>query len=146
MMFNTLEKQIDAAVCEVFSDRSDAIGLLILHGMQYSAKVDLYKRLCDDLHHDAGKIPPKFVNLIEQLKEAARLRNLVVHADWNNTDAEGYTYTRMVLSNKGMKQEYAQLTGESLEKILEDFELIGNQLDEYKDEREKFLWGDQQPD
>lgn len=36
-----------------------------------------------------------YEKLIRDLNEAGRLRNLVVHADWENTDKDGYTSIKL---------------------------------------------------
>ena len=120
MYFNMLEKLIDSALCDAVSDRSDALGLLVIHGMQYGAKVDMFKRFCEDAHqHMPAGTPPEYKGIVEGLVEASRLRNLVVHADWFHTDAQGYTYARLKLTKKGMQQEYFQLSPDALEDIVE---------------------------
>ena len=50
MHFNSLEQSLDSIICENISDRTDSAGLLILHKMNYSTKVELLKRFSDDFH------------------------------------------------------------------------------------------------
>lgn len=35
MYFNGLEKSLDSIICEIFTDRSDSTGLIVLHKMAY---------------------------------------------------------------------------------------------------------------
>ena len=116
MYFNTLEKSLDSAICETLNDRTDSVGLIVLQGMQFGGKVELFRRLCDDLHLTVGRgMPPHYEKLVESLKRAAHVRNLVVHADWENMDAEGFTYVRLLMSPKtGIEQEYVQLTADAM--------------------------------
>ena len=72
--------------------------------------------MCEDLH-GAVPGPGRRSGLIGALKAAATHRNLVVHADWTNSDVEGYTFTKVQIKNGGMMQEDAQLTVESMEKV-----------------------------
>lgn len=51
MYFNSLEQSLNSVICEYFTDRSDSLGLLVLHKMTYSTKVDLFKRFSDDFHN-----------------------------------------------------------------------------------------------
>ena len=139
MYFNRLEKAIDSAICGAISDRSDSTGLLVIHGMQYTSKVDLYKRLCNDLHGSEADGVTSYGHLIDRLTEVGKLRNLVVHADWDNTDAEGYTYVRLRLTKRGMKQEYVQFTLESMEKVIEQIQAVHEQFDQYLSDCENFL-------
>ena len=140
MQFNVLEKQIDSAICEIISDRSDELGLLVIHGMQYSSKVELFKRLCDDLHRCLSDgAPHEYEGVIEYLVGVAQLRNMVVHADWFNTDAQGYTYSRLKLTKGGMQQEYVQLVPESLELIVERILHAQSAVDRYWEARSVLL-------
>lgn len=119
MWFNGLEKSLDDIICEIFTDRTDSTGLIVIHKMAYSAKVDLFKRFSDDLHSCFGEKIEGYDKLIKDLKESGRLRNLVVHADWENTNEEGFTYVNLRISQNGMEQEYAQFSEDSLTKIIE---------------------------
>lgn len=138
MYFNTLEKSVDSVVCEIISDRSDEPGLIVLHGMHYSEKVDLFKRFSDSLH-SCGTEPPAYRGLVEALLEVGRLRNLVVHADWQNTDDEGYTFVRVKFSDKMMRQEYVQFSAEALRKLLNRIGEVHSQLSDYHEERGNLL-------
>lgn len=119
MYFNGLEKLLDGILCETFSDRSDTPGLIVLQNMPYTAKVNLFSRFSDELHRAAGEVPGPYVGLVEKLKNSAKQRNIVVHADWENTDKEGYTYSNIRFSDGGMEQEYIQLTAASLDLVQE---------------------------
>ncbi len=44
MAFNALEQWFDQFICHVFSDRSEDLGLTVIHKMTYSNKIDLFKR------------------------------------------------------------------------------------------------------
>lgn len=118
MYFNALEKFLDSLLCETISDRTDAPGLIVIQRLTYSAKVDLFKRFCEDFHIGSSLVPLKFEDLISELNEVAKLRNLVVHADWSSTDHEGYTFVRLKASKNGLLQEYLQFSVESLEQVI----------------------------
>lgn len=138
MYFNTLEKSVDSAICEIISDRSDESGLIILQGMHYSGKVDLLKRL-SDAFHSCGTEPPAYRGLVESLLEVGKLRNIVVHADWQNTDEEGFTFARVRMSDKILQQEYVQLSAAALEKLLGKIRDVHFQLSNYHEERGNLL-------
>lgn len=118
MYFNGLEKLLDRMVCEMFSDRSDLPGLIVLQNMQYSAKVNLFARFSDEFHRAVGAMPEKYEGLTDKLRTAAKNRNIVVHADWENTDDDGFTYTTLRFADGGMQQEYVQLSPAALDAIL----------------------------
>ena len=138
MYFNTLEKSLDSVICEIISDRSDEPGLIVLQGMHFSTKVDLFKRFSNSLHSYETE-PPTFCGLVDSLLEIGRLRNMVVHADWQNTDEEGYTFVRIKMSDKILQQEYIQLSAEALEKLLKKIGDVHSQLSDYQEERRNFL-------
>lgn len=139
MNFSGMEANLNAALCEMFTDRTDSTGLLVLHKMNYLAKVELFKRFCDDFHLGVDKTPSDYENLIHNLKEAGRLRGLVVHADWESTDEEGYTFVSLKINKQGMEQEYLQFSEESLEKIVELITTTYGQLIAYWDAREEII-------
>jgi len=140
MFFNGLEKSLDRYICEIFTSRSDSTGLIVLHKMSYSTKVDLFKRFGDDMHLGCDIQIEIYDQLIQNLKESGRLRNLVVHADWENTDSDGYTYVNLKISKQGMEQEYLQFDSESLKEIIELIVKTRMQLNEYWEERNDKLY------
>ena len=133
MYFNGLEKLLDQMLCEMFTERTDRTGLIVLQNMQYSSKVNLFGRFSDELHSCFVEVPTHYDGLLNKLREAARLRNIVVHADWENTDNDGYTYTSIKFSENGMEQEYVQLSAESLAIIVDKILDARKQLGEYWD-------------
>lgn len=140
MYFNSLESSLDSVLCENFTDRTDSTGLIVLNKMNYSSKVELFKRFCDDFQVSVNKQLEGYEALINDLKETGRLRNLVVHANWESTDEDGYTYVRLKMSKHGMKQEYVQFTEESLQKIIELMEKTELTLEEFWEHRNDVLY------
>ena len=141
MYFNSLESSLDSVLCENFTDRTDSTGLIVLNKMNYSSKVELFKRFCDDFQVDLNKQLEGYDMLINDLKESGRLRNSVVHANWESTDDEGYTYVKLKMSKKGMHQEYVQFTEESLQKIIELVIKTRFTLHEFWEYRNNVLYG-----
>lgn len=139
MYFNALEKSLDGFLCEIISDRTEAPGLIVIQKLMYSAKLDLFKRFAEDFHLCEATKPPKFDELIAQLGEVAKLRNMVVHADWSNTDEEGYTYVRLKSTRNGLLQEYAQLSVESLDGLVSQVSAANHNLSEYWEWRSECL-------
>lgn len=140
MYFNGLEKSLDRIICEIFTDRSDSTGLIVLHKMSYATKVDLFKRFSEDLHFGCDIKIEGYQKLIADLKESGRLRNLVVHADWENTDDDGYTYVNLKISSSGMEQEYMQFSEDSLKKIIDLIITTRHELYEYWEKRNRELY------
>ena len=132
--FNGLEASLDSVLCETFSDRSDQKGLLVLHSMMYSTKVDLYKKFNDDFIRAFDWDIPKYKELISALKECGVLRNKVVHANWEYTDDEGYTQVKYKVGNEGLEHELCQFSEESLKKIAEKIYETRHALGEFDEE------------
>ena len=131
MYFNGLERSLDSLICEAITERSDSPGLLVIQKLAYSAKVDLFKRFCEDLHTSIEAQVPGFTELIANLTETGQLRNLVVHADWENTDHEGYTFVRIKTAQGKTQQEYIQFSAESLARLIERILQGRKQLEAY---------------
>jgi hypothetical protein len=141
MYFNSLESTLDSVLCENFTDRTDATGLIVLNKMNYSSKIDLLQRFCDDFQIGMSSRLRGYDQLLADLKECGRLRNLVVHADWESTDEDGFTYVRLRMSKKGMQQEYVQFTEESLQKIFKLIIQARSNLCEFWEHRNDVLYG-----
>lgn len=139
MYFNGLEKALDSIICEIFTDRTDSTGLIVLHKMSYSTKVDLFKRFSDEFHLCLDLMLEDYQKLIANLHECGRLRNLVVHADWENTDNDGYTYVNLKISKNGMQQEYLQFSEDSLKEIIDLILDTRENIYEYWESRNKEL-------
>lgn len=139
MYFNSIEKSLDSLICEIISDRTDAPGLIVIQKLMYAAKVDLFKRFSDEFHSCFDSSPADFNHLVGELIEVGKLRNLVVHADWSNTDEEGYTFVRLKMSSNGILQEYLQFSVESLEKLIERLIKTNHRLSDYWEWRSERL-------
>lgn len=101
--------------------------------------MDLFHRFCDEFHRALNLVLPAYENLVTDLVEIGKLRNLVVHADWENTDHEGYTFVRLKTSGNGMQQEYVQFSSESLEKLIDEIAALQHRLSDYWDQRSEAL-------
>lgn len=140
MRFNGLEKLLDSIICQRINDRSDQLGLLVINKLSYSSKIDLFKRLSDDLLRCCGKSIDEYAGLINDLKECGRLRNIVAHADWDSTDHEGYTFLSVKINQDGILQEYVQFSIESLNKIVELIIKTGFKLGEVSEKLNDALY------
>ena len=140
MRFNGLEKLLDSIICQRINDRSDQLGLLVINKLSYSSKIDLFKRLSDDLLRCCGESIDEYAGLINDLKECGRLRNIVAHADWDSTDHEGYTFLSVKINQDGILQEYVQFSIESLNKIVELIIKTGFKLGEVSEKLNDALY------
>lgn len=140
MNFNGLEKELDSTICEIFTDRTDATGLIVLHKVNYATKVELFKRFNDDLLSCVEWKLKNYDALIKNLRECGRLRNLVVHADWENTDKDNYTYVNLRISKEGIEQKYIQFSEDSLAKINELISNTRRDLENFWENRNEKLY------
>lgn len=118
MYATDLERSIGFYICEMITDRTQGPGLIVIQKLQFSAKLDLFKRFAEDFQLSFGQAAPGFSELITELLEVTRLRNLVVHAEWTSMNEEGFTFVRLKDSSGGLMQEYVQFSVESLEKVI----------------------------
>ena len=143
MYFNGLESELDSFLCEWFTDSTDSMGLVVMGSMSYTAKVNLLKRLSDDLHIMLQASIVGYQKIITDLNECARLRNMVAHADWESMNEDAYTFVKTKISKAGLQQEYVQFTKGSLEKIVALINTTRNQLGEFRENKNDLLscWG-----
>jgi hypothetical protein len=93
--FNSLDDQLNRAICTRINERTDEPGAIIIHKMSFSAKVDLFNNLIRSFELAAEKTIPSFKTFINNLKTCGTLRNAVVHAEWENMNENGFTYVKM---------------------------------------------------
>ena len=131
MCATALERSIGSFICEMITDRTDGPGLIVIQKLQFAGKLDLFKRLAEDFQLTFGQAAPGFPALITELLECARLRNLVVHAEWGSMNEEGFTFVRLKDSSSGLMQEYVQFSVESLEKVAERIVAANHRLSDF---------------
>jgi hypothetical protein len=137
--FNSLDAQLNSSICSIINDRTDLLGTAVIYKMNFSGKIDLFFRLVRSMELAFGNTLPSFQKLIEDLRKCASLRNAVVHAEWENLDAEGYTYVKLNFDKDGMKQHYWQFTPDSLEVINDLISQTYNSFEKYEDEMQKIF-------
>lgn len=140
MYFNGLESELDSFLCEWFTDRTDSMGLVVMGSMNYSAKVNLLKRLCDDFHLTFQTSTIGYQKIVSDLNECARLRNMVAHADWESMNEEAYTFVKTKISKSGLQQEYVQFTKGSLVKIVDLINATRTELWEFRENKNDLLY------
>ncbi|MBU0697667.1 MAG: hypothetical protein KKE39_14255 [Bacteroidetes bacterium] len=131
--FNLLEERLTSFLCQIISDRSDAKGLIITHSMSYNAKVDLLDRYAGYMNNIREKSIESHRKLIEDIKESGRLRNLVVHAEWDTVDKDGYAFVKLRSQRNDIVQEFAQLDVDSLIDIRNKIIDTYNSFDTYEE-------------
>lgn len=135
--FNTLEELLNSSICELLFDDYDGIGLQVIYRRTYADKVDLFKRLLIGQQTGLNKKMPTFEKFISNLTEVGKLRNQVVHADWESAHDEGYTLCKLKINAKGIQHEYMQFTSESLKNILKLINKTCEMFDQYDEEKQE---------
>lgn len=131
MCATAVERSIGFYICEMISDRTEGPGLIVIQKLQFSAKLDLFKRLAEDFQLAFRQSAPGFAHLVTELLEVAKLRNLVVHAEWDSMNEEGFTFVRLKNSTGGLMQEYVQFSVESLEKVIARIVAVNHLLGDF---------------
>ena len=132
--FNSLEESITSLLCMIINDRTDSPGLIVTHGMSYSAKVDLLKRYVEHAQSIAESEIKSHKDVMAELRECGTLRNMVVHAEWDTADLDGYTLIKVKVKQGELIQEYVQFDLESLKNIRTRINSLTDQLYEYEQE------------
>ena len=136
--FNTLDDLLNSAICELLFDDCDTIGLQVIYRRTYADKVDLFKRILIEHQCQLSKKLPVFKQLISNLNKAGKLRNQVVHAEWETAHEDGYTLCKLKINRNGIQHEYVQFTPESLKSILEFIDNTCDMFDQYEEQKEEF--------
>lgn len=127
--FNALEADIDHYLCSQISDRSDQKGLLVLGNMMFASKVELFTKFTTEILRSKELDLEWFPKFISGLKECGTLRNKVVHANWIQTNEEGYTHVKIKYGKRGLEHEMCQLDGNALNMVLKKIEETRDWLD-----------------
>jgi hypothetical protein len=113
IVFSDLEHTLDNCIAFIISDRSDDFGQRIVMDMSYMQKVELYNRLCKSylVAYEKRAQVAKLKVLIDNLKLAGRVRNIVAHAKWMSLDEEGFVRSRAGLDDDAFVEfKYYKLT------------------------------------
>lgn len=127
--FNALENDLDHALCDFISDRSSQKGILVIASMMYNTKLELFEKFAMDWMRNNNTQPSWFSELVADLKSCGSLRNKVVHANWLETDEDGYTQVKIKVDRAGVAEhELVQFTAETLIEILKKIMVTRNRL------------------
>lgn len=137
--FNFLEEMLNSAICKLFWEDCDRLGLIVICNMNYSAKADLFKRLVQDQEKIFENEIPCFNNLRERIQKAGEYRNSVIHADWETAHPDGFTFCKLKFKNQALLQEYVQFSPESLQGIIDYIDETIEMFEKYEDEREELI-------
>lgn len=130
--FNSLEESLTSTLCMIINSRTDSTGLIVTHGMNYSAKVDLLKRYAEHAQSITEKEIIGHTQTMAELRECGTLRNMIVHAEWETADIDGYTLIKVKVKKGKLIQEYVQFDLESIKNIRSRIISLTNELHEYE--------------
>lgn len=122
VLFNGLERTVDELICNIISDRSDHMGLLIIKNYSFSQKIELLKTFCLNFLSEDNpkekKLLKKFNIITKRLNKLNEYRNAVIHGDWENIDKESFIPSKIKF-NKGLILEYRLFPEKKLHEIIE---------------------------
>lgn len=117
MIFSELEYTLDKAIAFIVNDRSDDYGNRITMDMSFMQKAELYNRffklylVVSDKEDELDKLKKQ----IDNLKSAARIRNLVAHTKWMSLNEEGFVRSKASLDKEAFIEfRYYKLTPQVL--------------------------------
>jgi hypothetical protein len=131
--FNALEECLNLTICEWINSRTDSMGIIFVDKLNYSSKVDVLKKISFEFQIATHKDMVQTKKFLKNLSDIGSLRNAVIHAEWENTDFEGYTYLKIKVNEAGIHQEYQQFSLESLKGILKLINLTIEEFEDYWD-------------
>ncbi len=111
--FNELEHTLDSVIAFMISERSDDDGYRIILDLSFMQKVELYNRLIKFylVISDKKKELLKLKELINGLRSATRIRNIVAHAKWMSLDEDSFVRSKTSLDdNAYINFKYYKLT------------------------------------
>ena len=137
--FNALEAYVGWMMQEyIVADRGTFYerAWVVTHQMSYNQKVcTLMKMLWEYERFDATDTTKKEMKALkDRLRRAGRLRNIVVHANYDESTQEGFLMTRVRVSrDNGAEFEYAKMEPDSVREAAEEIVELTNDLQELAD-------------
>lgn len=110
---------------------------IVTHSMSYSQKVTcLMQMLWEYERMDAsGTVKKQMKELEARLRRAGRLRNIVVHANYDDATAEGYLLSRVrVTRENGTEFEYAKIGSQLVRQFASEVEVLTGDLEDLAEE------------
>jgi hypothetical protein len=110
MAFNELEDTLDTVLVQYFVDDIEEIGMAVIEGRSFSDKVNLFNRLYSWTINAMEEKERIIIleDLVRDIREAARLRNMVIHAAWQ----EYHVTTKSISRKKFKGKEGIQISQE----------------------------------
>ena len=148
--FSALEQSLASHICQVINDRTDEPGVIVLQGMQFRQRVDLFDRLSKSFfsasrewfdHPTHGLLRP----LVDELMAVGKLRNEIVHADWGSIDEEGFASITIRMQPEGLHVSRLRLDAPLLEGVVDRIADLIHQLDDFTQAREDLLTANRLP-
>lgn len=138
--FSTLERMLARHLCEIINDRTDEPGLIVLQGMMFRQRVDLFERLCRSFHAAFASPAEHAAHtllgpLVAELREVGEMRNRVVHADWGSIDDRGFAFVKVNMTARGLHEDHMRVDQESLDALVGRIAYAMGDLDAYLEAR-----------
>ncbi len=127
--FNSLNANLEVAICDLFSKRSHELGAIVLCKMSYQDKV----KLLDVFLKEREFNEKKRGDLKSYLIDVGECRNAVIHALYESDD-ESYFYSELKKGKMRLEERYIKITPEGLEEIKDLIDFVIEIFDQYEDE------------
>ena len=110
--FNSLDNLLSEDLIEFINPNDSEIGWIIISGMSFVQKIELWENILLWYIKDDGKLDDeqilieKLKDLSNNLKEIGIIRNKIVHADWDGMNDKLLVKNKTKTSKKGGVEHY----------------------------------------
>lgn len=132
--FNSLEQELDDALCDLINQDDPEIGLVVLKGLSFDNKMYMWSRFIQYysqyIENDNDKIKWQSCccDMIERMKEIKKLRNQIAHANWDGMNKDFFVPSESFVDKKGIKYKYLEINEKAFQTIINS---ISNLEDEF---------------
>ena len=142
IVFNSLEESINAELVEMINQNDETIGHVVISGMSFSAKVDLFGQLyrCMFVALGTNDLVSRLDALIVDLKDAARKRNEAVHGAWLDYDVKSLSVkTKTKVRKDGVKHIQRRVALTDIEADQAFIESVEERLEQFIESKDESL-------
>lgn len=133
--FNYVDDLLSESLVGFINQDDDEIGWIVIAGMQFNQKVDLWEKILKWSIHDSdwneavkASETLKVKDISLELKDVATKRNKIVHADWEGISDKLLVKTKTKNSDKGVQHCYVSIEKSEFDKIIDQFDSLGIKL------------------
>lgn len=139
--FSSLEHDLNISIAEIIHDRTHETGYVVIEGMTFNNKIQLFYKLYSRLESATEK---RFAHKLKYIKQSLSsinsFRNNIAHANWLSVSPAGFVRIKIIVDSEDGYVAFKKakiLPGMIREKIKE-IEKLSDFLFEYQEEVMKF--------